>query len=137
MTNSHLLALTGRLFDGETLWPHATVLIREGRVLEVGEGTALPEGTEVLNAGPEGTILPGLVDLHVHARPHYTRWFPEAGVTTVRDAGSSLEILSQLREGTEGPRVLGAGTILDGENSVFQHFGEGALGEVGDRAAGA
>lgn len=140
MTDSPLLALAGRLFDGDTLWPHATALMRGGRVLEVGERVTLPEGTEVLEAGPEGTILPGLVDLHVHARPHYARWFPEAGVTAVRDAGNSLETVEGLRELAdrgEGPRLFAAGTILDGENSIFRHFGEGALGEVGDHAAGA
>ncbi|GAA5515014.1 imidazolonepropionase [Deinococcus carri] len=140
MTASPLLALTGRLFDGEKLWPHAMVLLRGGRVLEVAEHLPLPEGTEVLDAGPEATILPGLVDLHVHARPHYARWFPEAGVTTVRDAGNSLDMLAELRALAftgKGPHVFGAGTILDGSDSIFRHFGEGVLGEVGDRAAGA
>lgn len=140
MTEPSLLALTGRLFDGDTLWPRATVLMRNGRVLEVAEHLPLPEETRTLDAGPDATILPGLVDLHVHARPHYARWFPEAGVTAVRDAGSSLETLAALRalaESGEGPRVFGAGTILDGPSSIFRHFGEGVLGEVGDAAAGA
>ncbi|EYB69303.1 hypothetical protein DEIPH_ctg008orf0012 [Deinococcus phoenicis] len=140
MTDAPLLALTGRLFDGERLWPHATVLMQGGQVLEVAERLPLSEGIGVLDTGPDGTILPGLVDLHVHARPHYARWFPEAGVTTVRDAGSSLAMLTGLRAlaaSGEGPRVFGAGTILDGPNSIFRHFGEGVLGEVGDRAAGA
>ncbi|WP_102128257.1 amidohydrolase family protein [Deinococcus planocerae] len=140
MTDAPPLALTGRLFDGETLWPHATVLMREGRVLGVGAGLPLPDRARVLDTGPGGTILPGLVDLHVHARPHYARWFPEAGVTSVRDAGSNLEVLAELRAlaaSSEGPRVSGAGTILDGPESIFRHFGEGVLGEVGDRRAGA
>lgn len=139
MTDAPPLALTGRLFDGESLWPHATVLMRGGRVLDVGVGLPLPDGTRGLDAGPDGTILPGLVDLHVHARPHYARWFPEAGVTTVRDAGNSLEVLAELRAlaAGEGPRVFGAGAILDGPGSVFRHFGGGVLGEVGDASAGA
>jgi len=140
MTASPLLALSGRLFDGELLWPRATVLMQDGQVLEVAASVPLPDGVETLEAGPEETILPGLVDLHVHARPHYTCWFPEAGVTTVRDAGGSLEGLAELRalaQRGEGPRVFGAGAILDGPNSVFRHFGEGVLGEVGDRKAGA
>ncbi|WP_345457481.1 amidohydrolase family protein [Deinococcus aluminii] len=140
MTPSPMLALTGRLFDGETLWPQATVLLRGGRVLEVAEHLPLPAGVEVLDAGPDGMILPGLVDLHVHARPHYARWFPEAGVTAVRDAGNSLEVLAEVRalaSAGEGPRVFGAGTILDGPHSIFRHFGDGVLGEVGDPAAGA
>ncbi|GGK36579.1 hypothetical protein GCM10008955_32990 [Deinococcus malanensis] len=135
-----MLALTGCLFDGDTLHPHATVLIQDGVILEVGTNLPIPAGTLVLDAGPDGTILPGLIDLHVHARPDYAHWFPEAGVTTVRDAGNSLDVIRDLRtlaHSGEGPRVYASGTILDGEDSIFQHFGEGVLIEVGDQRAGA
>lgn len=134
-----LLALTGRLYDGCKLWPHATVLLEGDRVLEVGEHLAIPSQFQVFPVAPDETILPGLVDLHVHARPRYASWFPEAGVTAVRDAGGSVSGLQEARGWAatrQGPRVFGAGTILDGERSIFAHFGPGALTELGDPNAG-
>ncbi|MFC4427072.1 amidohydrolase family protein [Deinococcus navajonensis] len=138
MTPARMLALTGRLFDGEILYPQATVLMHNGTVLDVGERLTLPAEVQVLEAGPDGTILPGLIDLHVHARSGYASWFPEAGVTTIRDAGNSLDVIGELRTLTPsaaGPRLFASGAILDGEGSIFQYFGEGALGEAGDRRA--
>lgn len=140
MNPSRPLALTGRLFDGEILHPPTTVLMQGGRVAAIGTALDLPPGTEVLDAGPAGTILPGLIDLHVHCRPAYAAWFPEAGVTTVRDAGNSLDTVQALRTRADlgtGPRLWASGTILDGASSVFQHFGEGVLTDVGNPQAGA
>lgn len=139
MNETGLQAITGRLFDGETLMSRATVLWQEGKVLDVTT-TDAPSTAQQHVLAPDEMLLPGLVDLHVHARPHYARWFLEAGVTTVRDAGNSLSGLHEQKTWAArrtGPRVFGAGTILDGENSVFKHFGEGALGEIGATEAGA
>jgi imidazolonepropionase-like amidohydrolase len=57
----------GRAFDGERAVPGgALVLVDDGRIVGVEPGTApVPEGCEVLEA-PGGTVLPGLVDAHVH-----------------------------------------------------------------------
>lgn len=140
MQTLSLLALTGRLYDGFKLWPHATVLLDGNQVLEVGECISIPSNARVLPVAPDETILPGLVDLHVHARPRYAPWFPEAGVTAVRDAGGSLNGLQEAQgwaAARQGPRVFGAGTILDGENSFFKNFGAGAVTEIGDPNAGA
>lgn len=53
----------------------------------------VPAGARTLDVG-DGTVLPGLVDLHVHARPGYVDWSPREG------AGGSLhrelEILVEL-----------------------------------------
>ncbi|CAM3261333.1 Amidohydrolase-related domain-containing protein [Deinococcus saxicola] len=140
MQPEFLLALTGRLYDGFKLWPHATVLLDEKWVLKVGEGLSVPSQARVLPVASDETILPGLVDLHVHARPRYAPWFPGAGVTAVRDAGGSLTGLQEARAWAavrQGPRVFGAGAILDGESSFFTHFGPGAVTGIGDLNAGA
>lgn len=45
----------------------ADVLVREGRIAEIGAGIEAPEGAEVIEA--EGCVLlPGLVDMHTHLR---------------------------------------------------------------------
>src|SRR5215472_9472208 len=57
----------GRAFDGERVVPGgALVLVDGGRIAGVEPGTApAPEGCQVLEV-PGGTVLPGLVDAHVH-----------------------------------------------------------------------
>ena len=57
----------GRAFDGERVVPGgALVLVDDGRIAGVEPGAApAPEGCQVLEV-PGGTVLPGLVDAHVH-----------------------------------------------------------------------
>ena len=84
------------------------------------------------------TLLPGLMDLHVHIvpdeSPNEIYWafeayheavpmlgkFLDKGVTTVRDCGSSMSLALRLRDGVnrgfyEGPRILSSGRILSPE----------------------
>src|SRR5215472_13655510 len=101
----------GRAFDGERIVRGgALVLVDGGRIAAVEPGTApAPDGCEVLEV-PGGTVLPGLVDAHVHLCADGTdgalnrigepgkgammavieqslRRHLAAGVTTVRDLG--------------------------------------------------
>lgn len=106
-----------RVFDGErTLADHA-VLVEKGVVSAIVPRRSLPEGVPLWHE-PDSTILPGLIDTHVH----FMRWqgplFLANGVTTVRDVGNSLEwILARRREWEENlwPRILCVGPLLDGE----------------------
>jgi imidazolonepropionase-like amidohydrolase len=55
-----------RVFDGETIAERQTVFIRDGKIAAVGAATtAVPEGTQEI-AGEGRTLLPGLMDAHVH-----------------------------------------------------------------------
>ncbi|WP_083810889.1 amidohydrolase family protein [Deinococcus maricopensis] len=131
------LALTGRLLDPlrPTLTEDGVLLIAGDRIVASGPRatTPIPDGVPTLQGG---TLLPGLMDLHVHARPAYASWFPRAGVTTVRDAASSLENLRALRTHPGAPRMFGAGPALDGPGSIFAQFGPGAFEAPGDPVAG-
>jgi imidazolonepropionase-like amidohydrolase len=106
-----------RVFDGErTLAEHA-VLVENGVVSAVIPQRSLPEGVPLWHE-PDSTILPGLIDTHVH----FMRWqgplFLAYGVTTIRDVGNDLEwILARRREWAENlwPRILCVGPLLDGE----------------------
>ena len=83
---------------------------------------------------PEKTVVPGLVDCHVHtgilidncfikaedpleACDRFSRQFIEYGVTTVRDTGDmDPNFLEQFQKGQpDWPRWFGAGPVLDGD----------------------
>jgi imidazolonepropionase-like amidohydrolase len=55
-----------RVFDGETVAERRTVVISEGRVAAVGDPTvSVPAGAQEI-AGDGRTLLPGLMDAHMH-----------------------------------------------------------------------
>jgi imidazolonepropionase-like amidohydrolase len=110
----------GRLLDVRTgrITPNAVVLVREGRIVEVGADVAVPAGTTVVDLS-QFTVMPGLIDAHTHLLQNYSGYLEgddpnmvltvavmgtvrrallgakmgredlEAGFTTVRDLGNS------------------------------------------------
>ena len=59
-----------RLIDGTGASPveGAAVLVQGDRILDAGRAADIgtPEGAEVIQAPPGGTLMPGLVDVHLH-----------------------------------------------------------------------
>ena len=140
------IALTNcRLIDGLGGAPlsDATVMIDGSRFAAVGSGATvpIPPDAQVLDVAGR-TVLPGLIDLHLHLTWYYYRpdvvvggmltytdprvalvgaWHMgqllDAGITTVRDAGSRDHIVFDLQwaqsEGLiRGPRILASGRLI-------------------------
>jgi len=120
-----------RLFDPETgdVRDGTTIVVEGERVAAVGpEGTvAVPEVAEVVEADGRMAI-PGLWDVHAHLRnpAQQSQVFMRGaealhlagGVTSVRDMGSHVGSLVELREAIEagdavGPRIEVAGFVYD------------------------
>ena len=117
----------GTLIDGtgENPLRNAVVVIEGNRIKEVGtrESVSYPTGARVIN-GEGQTILPGLIDAHVHISAYMHPLFLHYGVTTIVDTANPTDwILAQreaLRRGRiAGPRLFATGDIIDGppENS--------------------
>lgn len=89
-----------RVFDGERDLGIANVVVRDGRIEAVGADVALPEGLPVVD-GTGKTLLPGMIDAHVHAWGDAQRDMARFGVTTALDMHGAGERAAALREQRE------------------------------------
>ena len=120
---------------GAPAQPHRVVIVRDGKIEEVGNSGGGMGGklSGVYVDGSGKFLIPGLWDMHVHMV--FGDWFPRGkevtlplfianGVTGVRDMGGQLEVLQQWRKeinaGTLiGPRMVISGPMLDGPQPRF------------------
>jgi imidazolonepropionase-like amidohydrolase len=143
-----LALVNGTLIDGtgaEPL-PDAAVLIVQGRISNVGPRShvTIPAEATVIDAGG-GTILPGLINAHVHEgynAAHLQTW-AQAGVTTVRDLGAwppagLFRQRDALRADARNARLVAAGpfiTVPDGYPIVPWGMGALTVASAADAAA--
>ena len=130
----------------------ATIIVRDGKIAEIRRGSDPVTGAdaELIDLSSK-TVMPGLIDLHVHltgdpggdfwkATTEPSEWgvvvgaknaliTAKAGFTTVREAGSSQYSAFSLRRGTAegiipGPRIIAAGpalAIVGGRDQDYRH----------------
>lgn len=85
-----------RVFDGERDLGVAMVVVRDGRIEAVGADVATPEGMPVVDAAGK-TLLPGLIDAHVHAWGAAQHDMLRFGVTTGLDMHGVADRLPALK----------------------------------------
>jgi tetratricopeptide (TPR) repeat protein len=107
--------------DTERVLAHQTVLVHDGKIVEVGPINSVhpPTGSIVIS-GQDKFLIPGMADMHTHVdRKEMLPLFLAAGVTTVLNMGlASPEFVTavrkDVREGTTvGPRIFAA-FMIDG-----------------------
>ncbi len=109
----------GNVFDSERgeVLERTTVLIEGDRIVAVGPAAsvAIPAGARVIDATGK-TVLPGLWDMHTHsfAVPQRSALHLAAGVTTIRDLGSDIDVALLLRERADAGTILSPRVILAG-----------------------
>lgn len=108
---SEVVAIVGAtVFDGTGAAPRlANVVIRDGRIAEVGPGVKAPRGARVIDAKGEA-LLPGFYDLHTHwtpsgmpgTTPQIAAAYVSSGVTTVSDFNAAPESFAPRRRWLAG-----------------------------------
>jgi len=128
-----------------TVIANAVVLVEKDRIQAAGGGLTIPAGARLINLG-DATLLPGLIDAHTHLLQDYdlawrgtavgakirrmttvnkvllgaaaARDYVEAGITTVRDLGSSgvngdVALRDAIEDGwVMGPRIVASTRAL-------------------------
>jgi cytosine/adenosine deaminase-related metal-dependent hydrolase len=105
--------------DG-TIMPNVTVTVSGETIVNVERAGVSPIGARVVD-GRGQFLIPGLWDMHAHVEMTGATWLPlylANGVTGIRDMGSALDLILNLRDATAsgrvlGPRIFAAGPILD------------------------
>ncbi|MDP7637445.1 MAG: hypothetical protein QF577_07845, partial [Phycisphaerae bacterium] len=116
-TSDGVVAFSGaRIFDGKRTVVDQAVLVKDGMVSDVVPCDFVP-GAVTHCREQDCTVLPGLIDTHVHFMRWQGRQFLAFGVTTVRDTGNLLKWILDRRgewEEKQWPRILCLGPFLDG-----------------------
>jgi imidazolonepropionase-like amidohydrolase len=87
-----------RVFDGEALIPADTVIFKNGRIEAVGKNLSAPPGAGIID-GRGQTLLPGLVDAHIHTLSiDNLKQCLVFGVTSVVDMFTDVKLVQNVKQ---------------------------------------
>jgi Tol biopolymer transport system component/cytosine/adenosine deaminase-related metal-dependent hydrolase len=127
----HDVIRAGRLWDGRAhrLRESVDIVVDDGKIVDV-----LPQGHRKYTVDARDlTVLPGLIDAHVHWHLRGRQWGDRQGrlwltygITTTRSPGDPAYQFAETREALEsgarvGPRYFGTGEAVDGSR-IYYNF---------------
>jgi imidazolonepropionase-like amidohydrolase len=116
------------VFDGEKVWPRADVRVVDGKIEAIGASLDVPADLERIDASGK-TLLPGLIDAHVHTWGEARRDALRFGVTTMLDQFSDHRQLADAKreresvDATERADLWSAGTLATAAGGHGTQFG--------------
>jgi len=115
--------------DRERVLYNQTVVIKDGRIVEIGPTTKVkaPKDALIVDGQSKLYLMPGLADMHTHLRYESDlSLYVASGVTTVRNMRGMprhLEWRGKVEKGEIlGPRIYTTGPTLSGPRSGFQEI---------------
>ena len=115
MSNNTPIVIEGaRLIDGKSDKPldNATIVIEGNRITRATpEKIEFPKEARRIEARGK-TVLPGLIDNHVHYRGYCGELFLAHGVTSVRDLGNPLDWIQAQRDAAASGKIAGTKDLL-------------------------
>ena len=119
--NQTLVLAGGTLIDGTGRSPinDAVIVVEGSRIKAVGSRgqIAYPQDARVIRTDGR-TILPGLIDSHVHLRDYMPPMFLRYGVTTVADTHDPTEWSLAQRDAINSGKIRGPRTFVSGERAA-------------------
>ncbi len=114
-----------RIFDGREIFPSGTVVIKDGKIVQVGKDVSIPEGAEIIN-GEGHTLLPGFFDCHTHV------WMAQNlqqsllfGVTTVVDMFMDVKTMAEIKKNQENFQATDMAYLISPGNVATAPGGHG------------
>jgi predicted amidohydrolase YtcJ len=95
------------------------VIIRGDVLAGITQTDSPPAGARIVD-GRGKFRIPGLWDMHAHMEPSGASWlqlYVANGVTGIRDMGSDLDLILNMREATASGRILGPQNFRRGSDS--------------------
>ena len=89
--------VNARVFDGTRLRDWTSVRFADGIITDCATGPTAQDGDEVIDA-EGGTILPGLIDSHIHLVPGALAQGLTFGVTTALDMFSQADVMAVAKQ---------------------------------------
>ena len=89
--------INARVFDGTRLRDWTSVRFADGIITDCATGSTVQDGDEVIDA-EGGTILPGLIDSHIHLVPGALAQGLTFGVTTALDMFSQADVMAMAKQ---------------------------------------
>lgn len=128
ITNARIVVGNGTVVES------GTIVVRGGRIAEVGAGVAAPRGVTVIDARGL-TAMPGFIDAHRHINtgPNEREEMQaqlEAGYTTILSGGGPADGNLVLRDRIERGEINGPRIIPSGRIALADHTPESARAEV-------
>ncbi len=103
-----------RVFDGQKAIENSTVLVRDGRIEDIGPAVNVPVDAVVID-GAGKTLLPGLIDAHTHVFGSGPEQALQFGVTTQVDMFTDFRLLQEFkRQQAAGPNPARADLVSCG-----------------------
>jgi imidazolonepropionase-like amidohydrolase len=113
-----------RIFDGSRVLAEDTVIVRNGKIAEIGKRLSAPTGAQVID-GSGQTLLPGLIDAHTHVFGEALKHALIFGLTTELDMFTDYRMAAEIRRQQAAGKSLDAADLFSAGTLVTAPKGHG------------